>query len=221
MAQCSSEIQRDGDDASRRCRRHAVTGSTFCQAHGGVKDTTTPEKVRVRKESRRQIQCTATSKRTGEQCQSKAILGGTVCRMHGGATPNVKKKAREHMEALIRPAIEELETILSKPDTSDSDRLRAITLLLDRTGFGPKAEVAVEVKKYEEISVAIMRELPEDAEIIVESSDDESIESNIEDAQIVSEGELEQATGEVEVYPAPIPLMPRIVGSANPPRHLQ
>ena len=32
-------------------------------------------------------QCTATSKRSGEQCRKPAMQGRTVCRAHGGATP--------------------------------------------------------------------------------------------------------------------------------------
>jgi hypothetical protein len=32
------------------------------------------------------MQCTAKSKRTGEQCNGRAVVGGTKCRMHGGTS---------------------------------------------------------------------------------------------------------------------------------------
>lgn len=33
------------------------------------------------------MQCTATSKRSGEQCKGQAVRGRTTCRMHGGKQP--------------------------------------------------------------------------------------------------------------------------------------
>lgn len=224
MAQCEAQTKRKDEEALRQCRRYAVAGSQFCQAHGGMQDTKTPEAPRLRNDRGNQVQCSANSKRTGKRCQRMAILGGTVCKHHGGAVPQVKAKARERMEALIAPAIQELQTILTKPDTSDADRLRAITLLLDRTGFGPKSEVGVEVKKYEQIAVSIIREIPEqleEAQIVEDDSDEETIEvENYTSQNVIEErsGEDQEAT---ERYPEPIPLVPRIVGSAQPPTHLR
>lgn len=224
MAQCEAQTKRKDEEALRQCRRYAVAGSTFCQAHGGMKDTTTPEKPRLRNDRGNQVQCSANSKRTGERCQRKAILGGTVCKHHGGAVPQVKAKARERMEALIAPAIQELQSILTKTDTSDADRLRAITLLLDRTGFGPKSEVGIEVKKYEQIAVSVIRELPEaleEAEIVEDDPDEKTIEVETKS----SENAIEEWPGEdqeaAERYPDPIPLIPRMEGAALPPRHLR
>lgn len=224
MAQCSTQIAHGSEAEFRQCRRHSVAGSERCQAHGGVEDSQTPDRVRVRKENRNQVRCTATSRRTGVLCQSKAVLGGNVCRHHGGAAPQTMAKARERMGQLVAPAIAELQQILTKSDTSDSDRLRAITLLLDRTGFGPKSEIGVEVKKYEEIAVSIMRELPEElevAEIVDDGLAAESIVLNAEGAQNNLQGLLVPAIQEAQIYPEPIRLFPRQVGAPQPPRHLR
>ena len=62
-------------------------------------------------ESRR---CIAHSSQTGEPCKKAAIRGGTVCASHGGQAPQVKKTARERLEALIDPAIDALREVLQR-----------------------------------------------------------------------------------------------------------
>ena len=40
------------------------------------------------------MQCTAKSKRSGQQCGNHALKGATVCRMHGGKAPQVQAAAK-------------------------------------------------------------------------------------------------------------------------------
>lgn len=52
-------------------------------------------------------QCTAHSKRSGEQCRNKAIVGGNTCRMHGGAADQVQRRAvRRAAEETARRAVD-------------------------------------------------------------------------------------------------------------------
>jgi hypothetical protein len=39
-------------------------------------------------------------RRDGQPCGCWAIRGGTVCRVHGGAAPQVRRKARDRLEAI-------------------------------------------------------------------------------------------------------------------------
>lgn len=89
-------------------------------------------------------QCTASARTTGEQCTNPPINGGTVCRMHGGSSPQVKNAARRRLNALAEPAVVELEKILQHSGTTDKEKLRAIQLILDRTGHGPSANVKID-----------------------------------------------------------------------------
>ena len=61
------------------------------------------------------MQCTAKTKRTGEQCKSYAVKGRKTCRMHGGtkkegpASPSFKHGAySRHMKKLVGDLIEEV-----------------------------------------------------------------------------------------------------------------
>lgn len=60
------------------------------------------------------MQCTATSKRTGQRCNGKAVTGRTTCRMHGGtapigaAHPNTKHGRRsKHLPTRLRAAYDQ------------------------------------------------------------------------------------------------------------------
>ncbi|MBZ5739770.1 hypothetical protein [Nocardioides mangrovi] len=101
--------------------------------------------------------CTATANRTGERCKAPAIKGGNVCRMHGGALPQVRKKAAERLQEMVEPALVELNKILAREDTSDADKLRAIQMVLDRTGHGPgsKLEVSGELTRFEQVMIDV------------------------------------------------------------------
>ncbi len=100
-------------------------------------------------ESRR---CTATN-RLGERCGRAPIPGGAVCVLHGGRAPQTVAAAKARLLAGADLAIDYLlELLVPKPPCltcgrSDTDRdpvvLRACQLVLDRSGFGPSATVAV------------------------------------------------------------------------------
>lgn len=94
--------------------------------------------------------CTATVRSTGERCKRAAIKGGTVCTSHGGAAPQVRKKARDRLLELVDPAINELAKLLNRDDVDDSVRLRAITSLLDRVGYGPGSTLKVEDTRWDD-----------------------------------------------------------------------
>jgi len=79
-----------------------------------------------------------------------AIKGGTVCRVHGGALPQVKAKAAERIEAarqelleMVEPALKQLRTIVEDAGTSDTDKLRSISMILNRTGLSEKRLIDV------------------------------------------------------------------------------
>ena len=85
-------------------------------------------------------QCTATAKSTRKRCERSAIRGGTVCPKHGGGAPQVKRKARERLNDLVDPAINQLDTRVSDKK-NPSLALRAATDILDRAGFKPTDKV--------------------------------------------------------------------------------
>jgi hypothetical protein len=137
----------------------------------------------------------------------------------------VQKKARELLDRAIEPALYQLRDIMLKPGTSDSDRLRAVQMVLDRSGFGAGTKVEHEIKPWEitlqhafkENPPVINRAVPQDMLDNVNSYAQPTIE-DIEDAEVVED--------EVD----PRDLLPRIIparsaheratvrGAAEPPR---
>ena len=89
-------------------------------------------------------QCTAKSKQSGQQCRMGAIPGGAVCRFHGGAAPQVQRRARERLDALVDPAIEKLGKLLQR-DQHPSVQLAAVKDILDRNGFRPAAKIETQM----------------------------------------------------------------------------
>lgn len=78
-----------------------------------------------------------TKRRTnGEPCRKVAIRGHVVCATHGGSAPQVKRTAREHLDALAHPAVREIERLLASAE-SDAVKLATARDILDRTGFKP------------------------------------------------------------------------------------
>ena len=143
MAQCTATAAKTG----LRCRRSAVSGADCCPGHGGLAQSLSPKEIRRRNPRKK-----CSSHRSGPEgapCGNYAIKGSTVCLAHGGRLPTVKAKARERLMEMIDPAVVHLRKIITKESTSDADRLRAIQMLLDRTGFGPRSEVLLTPKPWE------------------------------------------------------------------------
>lgn len=196
---------RQSGHAGQPCQRWAVKGSDFCAVHGGTIKLGLADPASFRN------RCTAHSTRTKEQCKNPAIRGGTVCRTHGGASPQVQKKARERLLELVEPAITQLNRVLDAPGTSDGDRLRAIQMVLDRTGFGPGSTVEHESRPWE-IAIqhifvpgalqGIKREPPAELEPIVLPMTEATF-SNTDDEDDSPSAEI--------IYLPPI-------GSADPPK---
>ena len=98
--------------------------------------------------------CRATN-RQGNPCRQPAIPGGTVCFYHGGAAPQVKAAAERRLLAAVDPAITALVELLQDAER-DSDRLRAITLILDRAGITQAQQVDVLTASFLEDEIARM-----------------------------------------------------------------
>jgi len=87
--------------------------------------------------------CTAKSKTTGKRCRKPPIPGGGVCHVHGGGAPQVRKKARERLAALVDPAIDRL-GVLVRDEDDKRVALAAAKDILDRCNLGGKKKVELE-----------------------------------------------------------------------------
>lgn len=172
--------------AGNPCRRWAVHGSKVCQAHGGGKHK--PNDIIAKAlDGLDKPRCRYT-KRNGEQCKSPPIKGGTVCKKHGGAAAHIQRKAQERLQSMINPALVELNKILVAPGTSDGDKLRAVAMVLDRTGYGKGMTIEHKQDKPWEVTMQhIITEIPEDY--------DPYAGLDIEDAEVI-----EESTGPIEDY---------------------
>lgn len=158
--------------AGTPCRRWAMHGSKLCQAHQPV-DVIAKALAGIDKP-----RCKYT-KRNGEQCKNAPIKGGTVCKKHGGAAAHVQRKATERLQSMINPALVELNKILVAPGTSDGDKLRAVAMVLDRTGFGKGFTVEhTQDKPWEVTMQHIITEMPDGYDPYPE---------DIQDAEVVEE----------------------------------
>jgi hypothetical protein len=91
------------------------------------------------------VQCSATSKQSGQRCRRPAIAGGRVCRHHGGAAPQVAAKARDRLMALQAPAIETLAFLMKKRGQFPSTAYAAARDVLDRTEGKAKETIDLKV----------------------------------------------------------------------------
>jgi hypothetical protein len=85
-------------------------------------------------------QCTA-HKRNGDRCSNPPVRGATVCRMHGGSAPQVRAKANQRLIDMVMPAMRELRKIIDDPAAADTDKLKAINMVLNRTGYNERREI--------------------------------------------------------------------------------
>ena len=216
--QCAGVIGNPKDPRKGNpCSRYAVNGSDMCAVHGGS------IKVATATASDLANRCVHKASSTGDRCKKSAIKGGTVCKSHGGAARHVAKKARERLLELQEPAIVQLNRILSAPGTSDSDRLRAVQMVLDRTGLGASQHVEVEVKPWEitmqqvfknNVDPQINRGIPADMLEELNASKTTARDENIEDAEVIEDDDFEPSDhSNVVSFDAPVRR-----GSANPPR---
>ncbi|GAB3985676.1 hypothetical protein V1634_29750 [Plantactinospora veratri] len=104
----------------------------------------------------REGRCTAHN-RKGRLCRMYAIPGGTVCLRHGGSAPQVRKAAALRLLALADPAITALAKVVRDTGTSDADRIRAATAILDRAGLGPSSKVEMGTEPHHGFLAAVIR----------------------------------------------------------------
>lgn len=166
--------------AGAPCRRKKVHGSQLCQAHGGAKHR--PNDIIAKAlDGIEKPRCVYT-KRDGVQCKNPPIKGGTVCKKHGGAAAHIQRKAKERLQAMVLPALAELNKIVTAPGASDGDKLRAISMVLDRTGYGRGMTIEhVQAKPWEITMQHIVTELGTDTYDQIE---------DIEDAEVVEDESL-------------------------------
>ncbi|HEU5223574.1 MAG TPA: hypothetical protein VFU07_07820 [Candidatus Lumbricidophila sp.] len=174
-------------DIGQRCKRWAVNGKNVCAVHGGAEmgGFANPESLEHR--------CIARSVRTGSQCKRPALRGTTVCRTHGGQAKQVQGKAQELLDRMVEPVLWQLRDIALRPGTSDSDRLRAMQMVLDRA-MPRERKVEVELKPWEVTiqslfkespAVGVMREPP--AELTQQITDYTPTFDDIEDADVIED----------------------------------
>ncbi|UTM37642.1 hypothetical protein MX572_02085 [Rhodococcus pyridinivorans] len=178
MPKCNATTQFDNRGrGGKPCTRWAVNGSTKCFAHGGTKDTTTPEAVTTRPDNTRQP-CNA-RRADGEPCGNYAMQGGTVCVKHGGRVPLTRQSAAARLLDLRLRAIGVVDGMLDDESLEPAVRLRAAQLVLDRTGLGPTSRIEHEVgdiKPYERLLTEVKRDValpPGESDQIIEAEIEE------------------------------------------------
>lgn len=201
MPRCAGIIQHDNrGQAGKPCTRYAVRGSSFCQSHGGVATSTTPDEIQFVQHDNTRVHCVARSTRTGEPCRNWAMHGSTVCVKHGGRAPHTLQAAAERMLALRLKAIGVVDGCLDDPNLDPAIRLRAAQIVLDRTGIGPSSTIAhvQEVKPYERLlaGATVIRDLE------LEPGDDGAKEDNDDDDHQVIDAEVVEQEGSSTTEPA-------------------
>jgi len=158
---CSAEVSNPkSPNYGQRCRLYARRGSAYCGKHGEnhTSGPGHPETLEHR--------CIARN-RFNEQCRQPAMRGSTVCGAHGGRRKATRAKAQRRLLAAVDPVLSALFEVAMRPGTSDSDRLRAIAMVLDRAGFGTTSQLEIEVqlKPWEKVMNHIVKEIPADYEV--------------------------------------------------------
>lgn len=91
-------------------------------------------------------QCTA-HKRNGDRCNNPPVRGTSVCRMHGGSAPQVKAKANQRLVDMIMPAMRELRRVIDSKTASDADKLKAVNMILNRTGYNERQTIELGLRE--------------------------------------------------------------------------
>lgn len=64
-----------------------------------------------------------------------------MCARHGGSAPQVRAKANQRLIEMVMPAMRELRKIIDDPNALDADKLKAINMVLNRTGYNERHEI--------------------------------------------------------------------------------
>jgi len=93
--------------------------------------------------------CTARISDGSRRCRKWAVKGTNVCRAHGAAAPQVKRSARQRLDALAEPALTALSAALERVEQDPRIALhptiaRYALGVLDRCGFGPASRIEID-----------------------------------------------------------------------------
>jgi hypothetical protein len=89
----------------------------------------------------------------GTPCKRPTIRGGTRCSLHGGNSPNARRVAQELLIGMRVPALRVLNEIIERYNATRCEHcgrgddpsmiLRAVTIVLDRSGLHPSMALEV------------------------------------------------------------------------------
>ncbi len=96
---------------------------------------------------------------TGKPCGAQVRLGSSLCHKHGGNHPAHKQAAKDRLLAMVNPALAELNRIMTNKKTSDGDKLKAIQMVLDRSGFKAGVQIDVGIARFDEVAAAAFVEV--------------------------------------------------------------
>ena len=115
---------------------------------GRAGGTKTPSSKRPKKRTRAPVSVTCSAiKRNGKPCGLPPIRGGTVCHKHGGSAPQVRAAANRRLIEMVIPAMKELHKIINREDVADADKLKAISMVLNRTGYSERQQIDIGLRE--------------------------------------------------------------------------
>lgn len=91
----------------------------------------------------------------GKPCGANPRTGQFVCIKHGGNHPAQIKSAKQRLLELVDPALAALHRVLTG-DADDAVKVRAAVAILDRTGFGPSANLNVQESRWDAFVAAVV-----------------------------------------------------------------
>lgn len=103
----------------------------------------TPDAERRETHPRR---CAAKLSDGSRRCRKYAVKGTTVCPTHGASAPQVKRSARERLDALVDPVISLMTKAIGEADSRPGMELHPQIIklsqaILDRCGYKPVSQV--------------------------------------------------------------------------------
>lgn len=170
------------------CKLWARPGSDFCNRHfmpdggAGPRNLDAMERRCIGRHG------------DGTQCKNPPLLAQRTCRYHG-ANEASAEKAQQLLDRMVEPVLWELRAIALDPATSESDRLRAISMVLDRS-LPKERKVEVSLKPWEvtmqhvfadPTNVQIARGLPEEIADTLDPAHRRALEQSYVDAEVVDD----------------------------------